>query len=257
MAIDVKRELRAMLPHLKKAQEENLNEEDTILRIMKILEGTLGYDGLTEITREQQIREKYADIAVKIDGAVKFLIEAKGAGVTLRDRHIEQAQHYAAVGNIRWVILTNGIAWNLYHLSFDEGVEYERAFSIDLLVDPIDKASESLGLLHRQSVSRGELEDSWKRRAALSPESICKALFLEHILKLIRREIKKSKGILIDVEDLGSAIQALLSPETREQIGPFKMRRRKMARRSKRPKVAEAVPIQVSGQTVPLEPQQK
>ena len=61
MAIDIRRDLKNMLPHLKKAQEDNLNEADTILRIIKVLEQVLGYDGLTEITREQQIKDKYAN----------------------------------------------------------------------------------------------------------------------------------------------------------------------------------------------------
>lgn len=42
-----------MLPHLKKAQEDNPNEADTLMRIIKVLEQVLGYDGFTEISREQ------------------------------------------------------------------------------------------------------------------------------------------------------------------------------------------------------------
>ena len=112
-----------MIPHIKRAVEENLNEADTVRRVSKLLEDVLGYDGFNEITREQQIKGKYVDLAIKLDSATKFLIEVKSAGTVLRDRHIEQAQNYAAQGNIRWVILTNCAVWNLYHLSFDEGIE--------------------------------------------------------------------------------------------------------------------------------------
>lgn len=231
MAIDIRKDLKNMLPHLKKAQEDNLNEADTILRVIKVLEQVLGYDGLTEITREQQIKDKYADLAVKIDGIVKFLIEAKAASIGLRDRHIEQAERYAAEGNIRWVVLTNGVVWNLYHLSFEQGIEYERAFTVDLSTDPIDSAAELLALLHRQSIIRGEHEEFWSKQAALNPRSIVRALFFEDTLKLIRREIRKQEGMLIDEEDLGIAIQSLFSPEVREQIGPFKIRRKRAPRR--------------------------
>lgn len=51
------------------------------------------------ISKEQQIKDRYADLAIKIDGVVKFLIEAKAAGVVLRDRYIEQAQRYAVEMN--------------------------------------------------------------------------------------------------------------------------------------------------------------
>jgi hypothetical protein len=43
------------LPHLLKAQDDNLNEADTVQRIVKVFEDVLGYDALSEITREMEI----------------------------------------------------------------------------------------------------------------------------------------------------------------------------------------------------------
>ena len=226
MALDIRKPLKRLLPHLVKAREDNLNEGDTLLRIIKVFEEVLGYDAMAEITREAQVRDKYVDLAIKIDGTVRLLVEAKSAATVLRDRHIEQAQHYAAEGNIRWVLLTNGLVWNLYHLSFEEGVEYVRAFSVDLSSDAVDRAAELLGLLHRQAIKKGQLEEYWEHRAALSPESIGRALFTEEALKFIRREIRRREGILIDEEDLANAIHGMLSAEAREQVGPVKIRRR-------------------------------
>jgi len=254
MAVDIRKDLKSLLPHLLKAQEDNLNEADTILRIIKVLEQVLGYDGMTEITREQQIKDKYADVAVKLDGVVKFLIEAKSAGTVLRDRHIEQAQHYAAEGNIRWAVLTNGVTWNLYHLSFEEGIEYERAFSVDLSTDPLEKAAETLALLHKHSISHGGLEAFWEKQVALSPQSIIRALFYEDTLKGIRREIRKKEGILVDEEDLGVAIQSMFSPEVREQVGPFKIRRKKASRsedNKAEPLSSTELPIQIGEASAP------
>ena len=235
MGIDIQKPLKKFLPHLLKAQEDNLNEADTLLRIIEVFKEVLGYDLIAEISREAQVRDKYVDLAIKLDGTVRLLVEAKSAATVLRDRHIEQAQHYAAEGNIRWVILTNGVVWNLYHLSFDEGVEYTRAFTIDLATDPMDKAAELLGLLHRHTVAKGLLEKYWEHRAALNPESIGRALFTEETLRFIRREIRRRQDILIDQEDLGNAIHNMLSSEAREQIGPLKIRRRKRAKPQARP----------------------
>ena len=220
MGIDIRKDLKAMLPHLRKAREDNLNEADTMRRVSRLLEDVLGYDGFSEITREQQIKGKYVDLAVKIDGAVKFLIEVKSAATELRDRHIEQAQHYASQGNIRWVVLTNGLEWNLYHLSFDEGIEYESAFTVNLSDDAINinKSAELLSVLHRQSIVRGGLEDFWRVRTVLSAKSIGKVLFHEDTLRLVRRIIRKQDGIIVDEEDLGRAIQSMFSPEAREQM---------------------------------------
>ena len=242
MAVDIRKSLKKFLPHLIKAREENLNEADTVQRIIKVFEEVFGYDPLGEISRECQIRDKYVDIALKIDGAIRFLVEVKSAGMELRDRHIEQAQHYAAVGNIPWVVLTNGVAWVLYHLSFDEGVEYVRAFSVDLESDPIDEVAQQLRILHRQSVTKGEMEEYWQHRAALRPESIGQAIFHEETLRLIRREIRRHENILIDEEDLARAIHEMFSTETRELLGPPRIKRKAKARMAAKSKQSSGEP---------------
>jgi predicted type IV restriction endonuclease len=227
---DIRKPLKKYLPHLLQAQADNLNEADTVQRLVKVFEDVLGYDAMTEISREASVKEKYVDVALKIDGVVKLLVEAKAAGTVLRHKHIEQAQSYAANSNIRWVLLTNGVAWNLYHLTFEEGIEAVLAFSADLTQDG-DGCAETLALLHRQSVKRGDLDSYWEQRAALSAASIGRALFMEDSLRFVRREIRRREGVLIDEEDLAKAIHELLSAEAREQIGPLKIRRR--ARRSR------------------------
>ncbi len=239
MALDIRKPLRKLLPHLIKAREDNLNEADTLQRITKVFEEVLGYDPLIEITRESQVKEKYVDVAIKLDATIRLLVEAKSAATVLRDRHIEQAQHYAAQANIPWVLLTNGLVWNLYHLSFEEGIEYVRVFAVNLAEDNIDKAAECLSLLHRQSIKKGELEEYWEHRAALTPDSIGQALFTEEALRFIRREIRRRHGILIDQEDLAAAIHSMLSTEAREQIGPLKIRRRRKAQVRSTPPCAD------------------
>lgn len=47
MPIDIKANLQKFIPHLIKAQEENLNEADTCQRLVKFFEEVLGYDVLT------------------------------------------------------------------------------------------------------------------------------------------------------------------------------------------------------------------
>jgi len=159
-------------------------------------------------------------MAIKLDGAIKFLVEAKAATIELRDRHIEQAERYAAEGNLRWVVLTNGLHWNSYHLTFDEGIEYERVFSIDLSIDSdFDRGAECLSILHKKAIQKGAHETYWERCSALGPESLGRTIFTEGVLRLIRREIRRREGILIDVEDLASAIHDCFSIEAREKMG--------------------------------------
>jgi predicted type IV restriction endonuclease len=232
MPIDVRKPLKKYLPHLIKAKSDNLNEADTVQRIIKVLEEVFGYDSMEDITRETAVKERFCDLGLKIDGTLRILVEVKSAATDLRDRHTEQAQNYAAHANITWVLLTNGVAWNLYHLTFGEGIEPVLVFTVDLSAGLPDKGADLLGMLHRVAVKKGELDDYWTHRVALSPASIGRALFTEEVLRFIRREIRRREGILIDEEDLGVAIHEMFTVEARERMGPLKIRRkRKIARK--------------------------
>ena len=236
MPTDIRRSLRRFAPHLLQARDNGLNEADTVLRLCRFFEEVLGYDGLEDISREAEMKNKYVDVCLKVNGRVSLLVEAKAAGQQLRDRHIEQAQSYASQNNYRWVLLTNGVDWHLYHLTFEEGIEYERAFVVSLGSDEtFDEAAAKLAYLHRKSVAKGELDEFWQKTAALGPSSIGKALFQDSVLQLVRREIRRDTGLLIDCEDLAGAIHGMLSNEAREQIGPVRIRRRRKVARTKSP----------------------
>lgn len=70
-----------------------------LIAIIKFFEDVLGYDGMVDVSREANVKYKYVDIVLKVDNVVRLLVEAKAASGTLRDRHTEQAEGYAAKGN--------------------------------------------------------------------------------------------------------------------------------------------------------------
>jgi hypothetical protein len=228
MPPDIRKDLKRFAPMLLDAKAKELNEADTVLRLCRFFETVLGYDGIEDISREANLKNKFVDVILKVDGQVRLLVEAKAAAVTLRDRHIEQAQRYAADNGKRWVLLTNGVDWNLYHVTFEEstGIEYERAFSVSLATpEGIDEAAGKLSSLHQKAIRKGELDAFWEKATALNPASIGKALFKEGTLKFLRREIRKEAGVLIDPEDLARSLHGMFTPEAREEIGPVKIRR--------------------------------
>ncbi len=61
---------------------KDVSEADTVTLVKDMLAKIFGYDKYEELTSEQQIRGTYCDLAVKIDGKIKFLIEVKAAGIT-------------------------------------------------------------------------------------------------------------------------------------------------------------------------------
>lgn len=221
----IRASLKKVLPYLLQAQQENLNEADTVRRVVKVFEDVLGYDGMTEISRESLIKGKYADVAVKLDGATRILVEVKSAGTVLRERHTDQARAYAAEGNVAWVVLSNGVVWNLYHLTFEEGIDYDLVFSVDLSGEAFETSADTLALLHRDSIRKNLHEELWKARSALSAQSLGRALFTEGVVRLLRREIRRTQGISIDEDRLVAALRDLFSVEAREQMGPIKVRK--------------------------------
>jgi hypothetical protein len=228
MTPDIRKPLKRFLPYFLQAREAGLNEADTVLRLIKFLEEVLGYNGIEDISREAELKHKYVDICLKVDGRVRLILEVKAAGQKLRDRHIEQAQSYASQNNYRWVVLTNGLDWHLYHLTFEEGIEYERAFVVSLENEAeLDAAAAKLALLHKQAIKKGELEVFWQKASALGAGTIGKVVFSESVLMLIRRELRKETGLLIDREDLARSLHEMLSAESREQIGPLRIRKRR------------------------------
>jgi predicted type IV restriction endonuclease len=252
MKINIRRQLKRFAAHFLEAREAALNEADTVLRICRFFEDVLGYDGLRDISREAEMKNKYVDVCLKVDGRVRLLVEAKAAANQLRDRHIEQAQSYAAQNNYRWVVLTNGVDWHLYHLTFEEGIEYERAFAVSLAdSDGLDEAAKKLALLHRSAVKKGLLEKFWETATALGPASIGRALFCEPVITRIRSEIRRKTGVLIDSEDLAKSLHEMLIQEARDQIGPVRIRKRrsstKQVKRQTKPQPPLAGPAQSDG----------
>ncbi|MCX8036780.1 MAG: type I restriction enzyme HsdR N-terminal domain-containing protein [Candidatus Sumerlaeia bacterium] len=236
MINDIRRPLKRFVPRLLEARDAGLNEADTVSRICRFFEDVLGYDGLQDISREAQMKHKYIDICVKIDGQIRLLVEVRAAGEKLRDRHVEPAQSYAAQNNYRWILLTNGIDWHLYHLTFNQEIEKECVFSVSLdNEEKFEEAAQLLALLHKQSLRRDGLEKYWKKAAALEPDSIGKVLFSEKVLGVIRREIRRATGLLIDSKELAKSLREMLSVEAREQIGPIRIYRR----RRRTPKASE------------------
>jgi hypothetical protein len=240
MGIDkaILNQLRRFAAAFREARDRGANESDTVMYLVKFFEEVLGYDSLKgEISKELAIKDRYCDVALKIDGTVRVLVEGKAASVKgLVDKHIEQAENYASRAGIRWVALTNGIEWKLYHLTWaeQEGVNHELAWQANL-VDEIDADVESLWaklcLLTRASVQRGRLDEFWEHKKALSPGAVVRALFSEETLTVIRRELNRNAPARLDLEDVFKAVRDALSKEALLEAGDIGMTKRRKKRR--------------------------
>lgn len=235
----------------REARERGANESDTVMYLVKFFEEVLGYDALRgEISKELAIKDRYCDLALRIDGTVRVLVEVKAASQkALVAKHIEQAENYASRSGIPWVLLTNGIEWQLYHLTFNEGegIAHDLAFAANLL-EEIEKSDEGfwskLEILTRAGVKAGALDDFWFQKKILSPASLVRVLFHEDVLKLIRRALRKEADAMLDINDVFRAVRDILSKEALAEAGDLGIVKRRK-RRKKVQKTDEA-----TGQTV-------
>src|SRR5215208_3174661 len=110
--------IKRFQPILASAKARDVGESDTVVIITDMLAEVFGYDKFLEVTSEYAIKSTFCDLATKIDGTLQTLIEVKAIGLELKDSHVKQAVDYAANQGVDWVLLTNGISWRVYHVTF-------------------------------------------------------------------------------------------------------------------------------------------
>lgn len=231
-------QLKRFATAFRDARERGANESDTVMYLVKFFEEVLGYDSLKgEISKELAIKDRYCDVALKIDGEVEVLVEAKAAGLkALSDKNIEQAENYASRAGIEWVLLTNGIEWRLFHLTFaeGEGIAHDLAFSVNLLEQIEGDAEaiwERLVLLSKASMKKKALAEFWSQKKILSPASVVKTLLSEPVLTVIRRELNREAPARFDVQEIFNAVRDTLSKEALAEAGDLSVRRKKRKKR--------------------------
>ena len=192
-------------PILTAAKARDVGEADTVTIIKDILTDVFGYDKYTELTSEVAIRGTYCDLAIKIDGAIRMLIEIKAIGIELKDQHVKQAIDYASNQGIDWVILTNGISWRVYHLIFSKPIDQDLIVNIDFL--NLNARNENdLDLLYlwcKEGWQRSVLDEYKTQKQALSRFFIGAMLQTTPVLEIIRRELRRiSPDVRIDLDQL-------------------------------------------------------
>lgn len=195
---------------LTEAKNRDVNESDTVVIIADMLADIFGYKKYVEITTEFAIRSTYVDLAVKVGQEIRFLIEAKAVGVSLKDFHIKQAIDYGANQGVEWVILTNGIVWQVYKIQFRQPVDKLLIYEVDLLnVNPKNtQVIESFGNLSREGFTSSSMAVFCQQQQATSKFSLAAIILSPPMLQAIKRELRRvSSSIKIEDDYLKSILQ--------------------------------------------------
>lgn len=243
-------------PILAAAKARDVGEADTVTIIKDMLSEVFGYDKYTDLTSEFAIRGTYCDLATKIDGVLQTLIEVKAIGLDLKDQHVKQAVDYAANQGVDWVLLTNGLYWRVYHLTFAKPIDHELVVDIDFgSLNP--RQQTDLDLLYlwcKEGWQRSVLGEYHTQRQALSRFFIGAMLQTSPVLEVIRRELRRvSPDVRIDVDQIKDVL--LSEVIKREVIEGDKAdeARKKISRAASKPLRAAATKAETK-EHQPLEP---
>ncbi len=202
--------LKQFAPVLQAQRDRDVSEADTVTLVKDLMSAMLGYDKYAELTSEHAIRGTYCDLAVKLDGKLRLLVEVKAIGIQLTDRHAKQAVDYAANQGVDWVVLTNAVQWRLYRIVFAKPIDAKLACEFDLLtVSPRSQDElEKLYLLSREGFQRSALQEYTERQAATSRFLLASLLVNDDdIVATIRRELRRVTEMLVDPDAIRQVLR--------------------------------------------------
>lgn len=206
----IKDGLKLFAPILVAQRDRDVSEADTVTVVKDLLSDLFGFDKYAEVTSEHAIRGTYCDLAIKMDGKLRLLIEVKSIGMTLNDKHVKQAVDYATNQGLDWVVLTNGIHWFLYRVSFKKPIEAKVVVEFDLLTTnpKVEADIEKLYLLTREGLLKGAVTEFTERQSATNKFLVASVLVNDQdVLNAIRRELRRLTDILVPTETIAEVLR--------------------------------------------------
>lgn len=227
---------------LKVAKDRDVNESDTVSIVTDMLAEVFGYDKYVEITSEFAIRGTFCDLAVKVDGKVEFLIEAKAIGTDLKEGHLRQAIDYGANNGVQWVILTNGVDWRVHKIRFEKPIGYDMVCSFNFL--DLDRRNqehqEKLFIICKEGLGKDAREEFHEKIRAVNRFVLGALVLGDEVVGVIRRELRKlSDGVLVAPEEIAQVLREEVLKRDAiegEEAAKAQARVRRLQNKPKRPR---------------------
>lgn len=207
--------IKRFKPIVARARDKDVNESDTVAIITDILYEVFGYDKYSDITSEFAIKKTYCDLAIKIGDQPRLLLEAKAAGLNLKEQFIKQAVDYGSNSGVEWVILTNSVQWMVYRIIFGKPVIAELVYDFDFtqINTKKDADLEMIFYLTKEAISKAGksyLDEFHNHKQILNKYTISQVLLSEPVLDAIRKTVKK---ISADSKSTNEEIYQIISDE--------------------------------------------
>lgn len=174
-------------------QKADVAEADTVTLIKDILADVFGYDKYDDLTAEHQIKATFCDLAIKIGGQLRLLIEVKSAGSTLAENHLRQVIDYGAHQGIHWVILTNAIEWRLVRIYVANQISHEEVCR--LVFTSLNAKNEDhlqqLFLFAKEGLTTDAMDAFHQQSQLFNKFTVSAIIRSEPVISVLRREIRR------------------------------------------------------------------
>lgn len=190
-------------------RKRDVSEADTVTVVKDILADIFGYDKYAELTSEHQIRGTFCDLAVRVDGKIRFLVEVKAAALELADNHLRQALNYGANQGIEWLVLTNGLEWQLHKVIFGQPIDKEEVarFSLHQISAQRHDDLQIMYLLAREGVVLDAINTFHQRSQLVNKFMVTQLLLSDNVSTVVRRDLRR---LFPDLKVSAEQIQELL-----------------------------------------------
>lgn len=231
-------------------QKADVAEANTVTLVKDILADVFGYDKWEELTGEHQIKATFCDIAIKIGGQLRLLIEVKSAGTSLSDNHLQQVINYGAHQGIHWLILTNAVEWRLVRIVVANQISHEEVARVSF-VDINPRKPEDLDrlfLLAREGLTTDAMDQFHQQSQLFSPYTVSAIARSEPVLNVLRREMRRLfPELKIEPADLAAMLEhhvikreTLEGDRAKEAASRIRKAHTKLARMKAKKESAEA-----------------
>ena len=227
-------------------QKADSAEADTVTLVKDILADVFGYDKYDELTSEHQIKATYCDLAIKIGGKLRLLIEVKSAGSSLADNHLRQVIDYGAHQGIHWVILTNAVEWRLIRIYVANQISHEEVcrFVLSQVSAKNEDHLRQMYLFAKEGLTTDAMDAFHQQAQLFNKFTVAAIVCSEPVISVVRRELRRlfpdikvgNENLLALVENEVIKREAIEGEKAKEAAG----RIRKAAAKLERAKRKEA-----------------
>lgn len=205
----VARNLKSYQAITEAQRKRDVSEADTVTVVKDVLADIFGYDKYAELTSEHQIRGTFCDLAVRVDGKIRFLVEVKAAALELADNHLRQALNYGANQGIEWLVLTNGLEWQLHKVIFGQPIDKEEVarFTLQDVSAQRQDDLQIMYLLAREGIVLDAINTFHQRSQLVNKFMITQLLLSDSVSTIIRRDLRR---LFPDLKVSAEQIQELL-----------------------------------------------